>query len=133
MSRPTESITTTKLGVLAYLGRMCDITGFLSPTELENVKQTLHLVLENNLPDVRTCRKCGQAYPATLQYFDHDERNKDGLVCICKTCRKRYRKRRLVNNNIAHMYHPDDIETINRLRASEGMGPLPAGIQSHGG
>ena len=36
---------------------------------------------------MKTCTKCGENKPATLEYFFRDTKTKDNLCCQCKTCR----------------------------------------------
>lgn len=35
----------------------------------------------------KTCTKCGQAFPATTEYFARSSSKKDGLQCWCKACK----------------------------------------------
>ena len=41
--------------------------------------------------DNKTCSKCGEEKPATLEYFHKDSYIKDGFCSQCKVCRKAYR------------------------------------------
>jgi len=34
----------------------------------------------------KTCKKCGQSFPATKEYFYRDARNRDGLKTACRPC-----------------------------------------------
>jgi len=50
----------------------------------------------NKKPKVKTCAQCGKTYPATKQYFNIDNQNKEGLHSYCKACRKKARSERYV-------------------------------------
>jgi len=43
--------------------------------------------------NMKTCKKCGTEYPATLEYFESEKRVKSGLSSWCRGCRKEYFKR----------------------------------------
>lgn len=47
---------------------------------------------------VRTCKKCQQSFPGTLEFFYKDSRTKSKLCPVCKTCRDTY-------NRIYHSKH----------------------------
>lgn len=42
----------------------------------------------------KRCTKCKEAFPATLEYFTHDKKRKDGLFPWCKACSQEYDKKR---------------------------------------
>ncbi|HEX2907279.1 MAG TPA: hypothetical protein VHO69_10495 [Phototrophicaceae bacterium] len=57
----------------------------------------------------KRCKACGQIFPATSEYFKKEQRNKDGIAAICKTCATAYTKD----------YYQDNIEQVkayNRQR-----------------
>jgi len=39
-----------------------------------------------NDEDEKRCRKCGESFPATPEFFYRQAREKDGLRAICKGC-----------------------------------------------
>jgi len=41
---------------------------------------------------MKTCTKCKESYPASLEYFYQDLRNKNGLMSACKECLKQESK-----------------------------------------
>lgn len=38
----------------------------------------------------KTCSKCKQKFPATPEYFSQDRTRRDGLRCVCNSCRRKY-------------------------------------------
>lgn len=45
----------------------------------------------SSIPQLRTCSKCGQSYPATTDYFYmRSEASRGGLEAQCKKCRRAY-------------------------------------------
>ena len=34
----------------------------------------------------KKCRKCGESFPSTLDFFYPRKGNKDGLISMCKKC-----------------------------------------------
>lgn len=40
----------------------------------------------------KTCTKCGQTYPATLQHFEAQKYGKNGLRAQCRVCRREYKR-----------------------------------------
>ena len=37
---------------------------------------------------MKTCKKCNQTFPATLEYFYANKTNKDGLMGKCQSCKR---------------------------------------------
>lgn len=51
----------------------------------------------------KTCKKCGQAFPATFEYFHKDKSRRDGLCSNCKECnQKKTKEWREANPEKAH-------------------------------
>lgn len=46
----------------------------------------------------KVCSKCKKPYPATPEYFHRDKSQKDGLYWYCKSCWKKYRSDRYLEN-----------------------------------
>ena len=46
---------------------------------------------------LKHCYRCGISYPATLEYFTAEVRNKDGLYSYCKECKNEMK--RISRNN----------------------------------
>lgn len=44
---------------------------------------------DDSTTPLKCCKKCGETYPQTLEYFFKDIRNLDGLAHVCKKCRGR--------------------------------------------
>lgn len=64
------------------------------------------------MTSVKTCRKCGNEYPATNEFFVRDKRNSDGLDSYCKGCeRERSRQFRRENPEKARGYSRKYYET----------------------
>lgn len=42
---------------------------------------------------MKACTRCKKEFPATLEYFVASKRSKEGLVCQCKICKKKYREK----------------------------------------
>ena len=55
----------------------------------------------------KTCPRCKQTYPATLEYFHKNETLKYGVACWCKTCKqvkgKEYSKRPEVREHVREL------------------------------
>ena len=57
------------------------------------------------VPGIRTCSRCGQALPLTLEYFS---KHTNGFNSICKICccgiSKQWRKNNLERDNANHKH-----------------------------
>lgn len=56
---------------------------------------------DNSIPQKR-CTKCGETFPATLEYFYKYRTSRDGLMSICKTCKRAYKVQRYNSNPERH-------------------------------
>ena len=55
----------------------------------------------------KNCTKCGNEYPATIEYFRSDKRNKSGLGAWCRECFMEWQKKRrqTLNGYLRHVFH----------------------------
>lgn len=63
--------------------------------------------------EFKICNKCKQEFPRTSEYFNRDNKRKDGLYSTCKKCQKKYREQRkektkLISNNY-YLNHKEQI------------------------
>lgn len=74
------------------------------------------------MQQVRQCIKCGQALPATSEYFHRDKSRKDGLDPRCKPCRRedsrrynaRHQEERKESAQQYHALHREELNTSSR-------------------
>lgn len=55
--------------------------------------------MNDSIPTTRICKKCGIEKPATLEYFSHEKRVKDGCAAQCRECQKQYQITRYKNDS----------------------------------
>ena len=46
----------------------------------------------------KTCRRCGETYPLTSEYFHRMSKSRDGFHSLCKNCRAKYMRRYQIDN-----------------------------------
>lgn len=72
---------------------------------------------------MKTCTKCGETFPATLEYFYKDNYVSCGLSAWCKTCRKEYQKNYSKNNTekakYMKYYYKDNKDKFNMPMTDE--------------
>lgn len=77
-------------------------------------------MVDPKMPDgLKTCYRCGEDLPSTLQYFDQDTTKPDGLRSTCKQCRFETRNERRVSQRDERLQMMDDaafnlLETVAR-------------------
>ena len=130
MARATKSRETTKEEIIIFLGRLLSLKNYLPPEDAATTTRMVNILLKLDLPEMKSCRKCGETHPATSEFFDIDDRNRGGLVHQCRKCRSRYNKKRRQNHRIATSYSGEDKDAINELRAQHNLTPLPEGIHT---
>lgn len=59
-------------------------------------KKAIKNTLVIYFPNQTMCVKCRKVYPATLEYFNADNKKKNGLHTYCKNCRNKERKNRYI-------------------------------------
>lgn len=56
---------------------------------------------DSNIP-LKQCTKCGEKYPATVEYFHKSKGGKYGLYSCCKICKAEAARRRYIKNPEEH-------------------------------
>jgi 5-methylcytosine-specific restriction endonuclease McrA len=49
--------------------------------------------MTSSIPSMKTCPKCGEAFPTTLEFWYKHKTHKDGLRSSCKKCHNKYSQR----------------------------------------
>lgn len=71
---------------------------------------------------VKTCSKCGQSKPPTLDYWHKDKHKHDNLSTICKSCRQAFdRIRDPLRNKDPHRRLSLRVSRQNRRASNEGV------------
>ena len=66
---------------------------------------------EKEMENLKTCKKCGQEFPATEEYFYRNEKAKDGLQYSCKECLRKISKNSYVKK--AKNVHSSSSEDVS--------------------
>lgn len=66
-------------------------------------KRTVAFKRGDGIMTTYTCKRCGNTYPRTLEYFGKDKRRADGMTYPCKSCLRKaasdYQKRKFNDNH----------------------------------
>jgi len=73
--------------------------------------------MNDSTTPMKTCKKCGQDFPATAEYFSRNKRQKDGLFYYCKTCKGKsdadyYLRNKASHNKKARQYYIDNRDAV---------------------
>lgn len=63
---------------------------------------------------VKTCTKCGNEYPATIEHFNRAPNGRFGLASVCKECRAVYRRKRRAANHDQMLAREAEYREANR-------------------
>lgn len=79
---------------------------------------------------MKTCNKCKQEFPATLEYFSKNKTSKSGLQSWCKICSNLTAKQWQKNNpekaragsNLWNKSNPEKVKIMRKLRSESNPG-----------